>query len=241
MTEKKIVLRASNIHKLFHDPKPTPILKGLNLEVSEGEIVAIKGRSGEGKSTLLHILGTLEPATHGTLQIAGYQLSLFNQSKIRNKHIGFVFQSFHLLNDLSVLDNILMPARIARVSIAPGSAAHNRALQLIEEVGLKDRTHFFVKLLSGGEKQRVTIARALLNDPDILFADEPTGNLDAKTANTIHHMLLGYAKNYRKTIVLVTHSQELADLCDKQYVLKDGILIESCSTSTFQSENSESV
>lgn len=225
MKEKKAVLEARNLHKSFYSPKAVPILKGVDLTVSQGETLAIMGRSGEGKSTLLHILGTLERPCSGMLKIAQQDVNFRSTSSIRNLHIGFVFQSFHLMEDYSVLDNILFPARIARKSISKNDATYKRALHLLEVVGLSDRAHFNAKQLSGGEKQRVAIARAMINDPDLLLADEPSGNLDNTTADVIHTLLLDFARNHSKSLIVVTHDQALAALCDRKLILKDGLLI----------------
>lgn len=218
------VLQARNLHKKFTHPINVQILKGVNLTVNRGEAIAITGRSGEGKSTLLQLLGTLEDPCQGTLEIVNNKVSSFNKSRIRNRHIAFVFQSFHLLEDYTALDNVLMPARIARQSVANGSEAYLRGLTLLDKVGLKDRAHFYTKLLSGGEKQRVAIARALCNDPDLILADEPSGNLDKQTANQIHELLLEFAHKGNKGVIIVTHDQDLAALCDRKYMLQDGLL-----------------
>lgn len=223
---KKAVLIARQIHKAFYNPVAVPILKGVDLEVASGEAVAIMGRSGEGKSTLLHILGTLEKPCQGTLRIAQKDVSFANTSSIRNQHIGFVFQSFHLLEDYTVLENVLFPARIARKSTSQASAPYQYALELLDIVGLTDRAMFNAKQLSGGEKQRVAIARAMINDPDIILADEPSGNLDHTTADHIHNLLLNFARKQGKALVLVTHDQGLADLCDRVLHLQQGVLVE---------------
>ncbi len=219
--QKDIVLAAKNLHKSFHSPVKVSILENVDIEVVRGETVAIMGRSGEGKSTLLHILGTLERPCKGSLMIAGEEVGLRNTSHIRNSHVGFVFQSFHLMEDYSVLDNILFPARIARKSASRVSPSYKRALELLELVGLQDRAHFNAKQLSGGEKQRAAIARAMINDPDIILADEPSGNLDNTTADAIHSLLLNFAKQHHKSLVVVTHDHSLADLCDRKLLLKD--------------------
>lgn len=223
--EKPTVLRASGIRKAFYNPVFLQILKGIELDVRQGDTVAIMGRSGEGKSTLLQILGTLESPSGGSLEVAGELVTNFNKSKIRNKKLGFVFQSFHLLEDYTALENVLMPAKIARASISEGSAAYQRACDLLEHVGLGNRLHFNTKLLSGGEKQRVAIARALCNDPDIILADEPSGNLDRQTSRQIHDILLSFAKKHHKTLIAVTHDEELAELCSRRYRLSEGLLI----------------
>ena len=221
---KKIILQAKKLQKSFYYPAQVTILKNLNLVVHRGETVAIMGRSGQGKSTLLQILGTLEKPCSGELTIADQTISRFNCGKIRNQHIAFIFQSFHLLEDYSALENILMPARIARNPTSKESQAYQHALYLLERVGLTDRAHFNTKLLSGGEKQRVAIARALCNDPDIIFADEPSGNLDKQTAQDIHKTLLDFAHERDKTLIIVTHDPDLAALCSTRYILENGEL-----------------
>lgn len=223
---REILLSAKNLRKTFHNPDPIEILQGIDLDVARGETVAILGRSGQGKSTLLQILGTLENPSSGSLTLAGQPVTPFNKSTIRNQHIAFVFQSFHLLEDYTALENILMPARIARADLSPNSNARARAIQLLDLVGLNERAHFNTKLLSGGEKQRVAIARALCNNPDILFADEPSGNLDKQTSTAIHDLLIGFAKRENKALILVTHDLELAALCDRRLVLDSGHLTE---------------
>lgn len=223
----KIVLKALDISKSFYHPIKFNILKRVNLTVCQGETVAIMGRSGEGKSTLLQILGTFEKPCGGSLEISDQKVSFFNKSYLRNQRLAFVFQNFHLLEDYTALENILMPARIARKRIAKGSPAYTRGMELLEHVGLTERAHFQTKLLSGGEKQRVAIARALCNDPDLILADEPSGNLDRQTAGQIHELLLGFARQHNKSLVIVTHDENLARLCDHTYLLKDGVLYHS--------------
>ena len=219
-----MILKAKQLKKRFTHPEPLELLKGIELSVAPGQTVAIMGRSGEGKSTLLQILGTLDSATEGDLLIAGEKVTSHNVAAIRNKHIGFVFQSFHLLEDYTVLQNVLMPAMIARQAVHKGSQAYNRGVDLLKQVGLDARMDHFGKQLSGGEKQRAAIARAMCNNPDILFADEPSGNLDHRTAVGIHELLLNFAKENSKTLILVTHDPELAKLCDTNYTLKNGLL-----------------
>lgn len=221
MNEQSVILKAKGIKKAFHDPAHVEILNGLDLEVRRGETVAIMGRSGEGKSTLLQILGTLETPCSGILEIDGHPIKFFNKSRIRNQKLAFIFQSFHLLEDCTALENVLMPARIARKNISKGSEAHNRACHLLESVSLSDRMLFNTKLLSGGEKQRVAIARALCNDPDIILADEPSGNLDKQTSKHIHELLLNFAHNDGKTLIFVTHDPDLASLCSTRYRLQN--------------------
>lgn len=219
------LLEAKHISKAFHHPKTVHILKDISLQVQSGESVAIVGRSGEGKSTLLQILGTLEDPSQGSLYIDGQKVLSSNRTRLRNEKIGFVFQSFHLLEDYTTLENVLMPARIARQPTGKGSQAEQRAFILLEKVGLTDRAHFHTKLLSGGEKQRVALARAMCNDPSLILADEPSGNLDRQTAQLIHEILLHFAQDQHKALLLVTHDRELAQLCTQQYELRNGLLL----------------
>lgn len=218
------VLVAHELTKSFKTPSPFTLLKGVSIEILRGNSYAITGKSGEGKSTLLHILGTLEKATSGSLEICGENTRDCSLSKLRNEKLGFVFQGFHLLDDESVLDNVLMPARIGRSSTSKHSDMAKRAHMLLEMVGLTHRSQHFAKLLSGGEKQRVAIARALINDPDLIFADEPSGNLDSMHSGAIHDLLLSCVKNDGKALIVVTHDEELAKLCDHKLLLKEGLL-----------------
>lgn len=221
---RPVALKATNLQKSFYDPVKVDILTGVDLTIYKGDTVAIMGRSGEGKSTLLQILGTLETPCAGTLEIDGVEVGAFNKSTIRNKKLAFIFQSFHLLDDFSALDNVLMPARIARQNVSKGSPAYLRACSLLDKMGLADRQHFQTKLLSGGEKQRVAIARALCNDPEIILADEPSGNLDKQTAAMIHQLLIQFATEENKTLIFVTHDKDLANLCRTNYTLSSGKL-----------------
>lgn len=220
----QVMLSAKGLRKAFYVPAEVQILKNVNLEVHKGETVAIMGRSGEGKSTLLQILGTLENPCSGSLEIDGHPIGSFNKSHIRNHKLGFIFQSFHLLEDYTAIENVLMPAKIARKDTSVTSEAYRHACALMEHVGLSDRLQFNTKLLSGGEKQRVAIARALCNDPDLILADEPSGNLDRQTSRQIHALLLDLASSRNKTLIVVTHDPELAALCSHRYSLLDGEL-----------------
>jgi len=222
-----VILKAKKISKNYPKPTEVTLLKDISLEISLGQTLAISGPSGVGKSTLLNILGTLEAPTSGELEIAGYNALTEDAAKLRNRHIGFVFQAYHLLEEYSALDNVLMPAKIANILTSKKSEAYQRALMLLEKVGMSHRAHFLVKQLSGGEKQRVAIARALCNDPSLILADEPTGNLDEALAREIHHLLLDCAKTLHKALVIVTHNQELAGLCDEKLLLKKGALVPS--------------
>lgn len=217
------MLKASKISKTFHKPTKISLLKDVSLEVVPGESLAIMGTSGVGKSTLLHILSTLEKPDTGFISIQGKKVAAL--PKTRNEEIGFVFQSFFLLEHLTVLQNVLMPAKIARKSIGGRSPAYKRAVDFLKKVGLYDRKDHLAKTLSGGEKQRTCIARALANNPSIIFADEPTGNLDSTSSDLVQKLLLENIKEERKSLILVTHDQNFADKCDRILYLTDGDLI----------------
>lgn len=208
-----MILRARALRKSY---AKMPVLSGIDLSLHAGQSIAICGRSGEGKTTLLHILGTLEEPDTGSIEIHGETLTRSNAAQIRNQYIGFIFQSYNLLEDFSTLENVLMPARIAR-----RTPNRSHGLELLKLVGLEHKADTSVKFLSGGERQRVAIARALCNDPDIILADEPTGNLDRANAENIGKILI----SLNKTLIVVTHDTSLAALCQKQYTLKDGALI----------------
>jgi lipoprotein-releasing system ATP-binding protein len=218
------LLQAKDLHKTFAGPKPVEILQGVSLDLSMGESVAIIGKSGSGKSTLLHILGTLDTPSSGSVTISGKD-AFSNTAKLRRDSLGFVFQSFHLLEDYTLLENILMPASITRKNIAPGSASYLHAQELIEFIGLSDRAKTPVKFLSGGEKQRVAIARAFCNNPDLLFVDEPTGNLDPINAKIVQDLSMEGCKKQGKSLILVTHDEEFAFFCDRVFMLKEGHLV----------------
>jgi len=214
-----MIFKAINISKTFPFPQKTTLFSNLSLELEKGQSVAITGKSGVGKTTLLHIFGTLEEADSGEIHVAGQLLTPANGSKFRRKNIGFIFQSFHLLEDFTLLENVLMPALIARTPKKPDFGLH-----LLEQVGLADRAYFPAKLLSGGEKQRAAIARALCNDPDLILADEPSGNLDSSNAEKIGSLLLSIVEQHKKGLILVTHNPDLATLCQKHYSLAEGKL-----------------
>ena len=202
------VLKAENIRKSFKisGKSSLEVLKGVDLSVASGEKVAILGRSGSGKSTLLHILGGLLKASSGFLSVS--------------KNIGFVFQAYHLMPELTVLENVLLPTMARRMN---KSVARANALRLLKEVGLLERLDHLPGELSGGERQRVAIARALVTNPDLVLADEPTGNLDVMTGSGILGMLSSL-KDSSCALVMVTHSQDAANICDRTFVLDDGIL-----------------
>jgi len=226
MSNPSPILEATNIRKTFYSPTKVEVLKDINLKIFPGETIAIMGASGEGKSTLLHILGSLESPSEGSLKIAQKSITRRNNASLRNEHIGFIFQGFHLLEDYTILENALIPAMIARKSIKKNSESYQRVLKLIEEVKLTNRLHFSAKLLSGGEKQRVAIVRALCNNPSLILADEPTGNLDHQTSLEIIQVLLSFAKKSNKALIIVTHDIELAKMCDRILTLRDGFLHE---------------
>jgi len=213
------VLVAKDLKKSFFHPLKCDILKGVSLTVNPGETVAIMGPSGVGKSTLLHILGTLDQPSGGNLEIAGQNALGDQGSLLRNQHIGFVFQNYNLLDEYSVLENVLMPSRIGRLG-----GKEEEAKSLLLEVGLESHLHHLAKQLSGGEKQRAAIARALCNNPDLILADEPSGNLDDANSDRIHDILISKAKSLGKGLIIVTHNHALAKQCDFIYNLQGGVL-----------------
>jgi lipoprotein-releasing system ATP-binding protein len=219
------LLRAENISKTFINGSDVlRLFQNISLSIYPHESISCVGRSGEGKSTLLHILGGLEPATSGTVVALGKPVSSWALGDLRNQFFGFVFQSFHILEEVDVLSNVLLPVRIARKSTRPSSLYGDRARALISRVGLERHISTKAKYLSGGEKQRVAIARALVMDPAIVFADEPTGNLDSLTAASITELLFESVALEAKALFLVTHNEDLAMKCQKRYVLHGGSL-----------------
>ena len=218
------LLVCDTVSKTFTYPVPLQLFSDISLELFPQESVAIIGRSGEGKTTLLHILGTLDFPTSGTITLFGKDSKKQDANYIRNHNIGFVFQSFHLFYDSTVLENILIPVKIARLATHKNSYHYKRALQLIDRVGLNSRIDFPCRKLSGGEKQRTALARALIMDPEILLADEPTGNLDHATAQEIQSLLFFCVKEEKKSLILVTHNQSFATSCDRSFVLDNGVL-----------------
>ena len=219
----EIIYKAQNIKKTYVEGKvKTQVLKGVNLEICKDEITAIIGQSGSGKSTLLHILGTLDTPDTGSLEFKGTELlKLSNQKKaqFRNLNLGFVYQFHHLLGDFTALENVMMPLLIANV---PVKEAKVKAKEYLQKVGLSHRVNFRPNELSGGERQRVAIARAIVNKPDLILADEPTGNLDAQNAQEVFSIFSHLVKTEHVAVVMVTHDQNLASKCDKIYKMIDG-------------------
>jgi len=219
-----MILKAHKLSKSYKQPEKAEILRDITFSLEEGESLAIVGPSGVGKSTLLHILGTLEEPSSGSLEILGHDALSGDRSMLRNKHIGFVFQNFNLLEESPVLENVLMPAKVGRQATGKGSKALAHAEGLLERVGLEGHQNQLAKHLSGGEKQRVAIARAFCNHPQLILADEPSGNLDEGNSNLIHELLIGSSHDYGKSLIVVTHNSALAELCDRKFLLSDGCL-----------------
>lgn len=224
MNDHNIILRVSDLHKSYKMGKSGSlhVLKGINLQVREGEIVAIVGPSGVGKSTLLHLIGGLDRPTKGHVEIDGKDMFRYDNAKLselRNQTVGFVFQFHHLLPEFTALENVMMPGMIGRFD---NKQLRKRCLALLEEVGLASRLHHRPNELSGGEQQRLAVARALTNSPRLLLADEPSGNLDVHTANSLHKLLWQLNKEHHQTLIIVTHNKELAEQADEIVELYDG-------------------
>ncbi|UMB54997.1 ABC transporter ATP-binding protein [Lutibacter sp. A64] len=219
------MIQAHNIHKFYGELE---VLKGVDLTIKKGEVVAIVGPSGAGKTTLLQILGTLDKTTVNTdtaLKINNIDLLKLKDkslSNFRNQHIGFIFQFHQLLPEFTALENVCIPAFIANKS---KKEAETKAKELLKFLGLSDRIQHKPNELSGGEQQRVAVARALVNDPDVIFADEPSGNLDSESAKNLHELFFELRKKFNQTFVIVTHNQELAEMADRKLEMKDGKII----------------
>ena len=215
------MIEARGIHKRYGDLE---VLKGVDLRVEAGEVVSIVGASGAGKTTLLQILGTLERADQGTLHIGGAEVGALTSralSTFRNRHIGFVFQFHHLLPEFTALENVMMPGLIAgrdRVACRP------RAQELLERLNVAARAEHKPNQLSGGEQQRVAVARALFNNPSVVLADEPSGNLDSVHARELHALFFELRKELGQTFVIVTHNEELAGMADRRLTIRDGVI-----------------
>ena len=203
------------------------VLKSVDISIDKGEILSITGPSGAGKSTLLQILGTLDSTENGTLCYDDFDISALNHKEIanfRNKNIGFIFQFHHLLPEFTALENVCMPALIQGLN---KSDAENKAIKLLDKLGLNNRLNHKPNELSGGEQQRVSVARALINNPSVIFADEPSGNLDTENARDLHELFLKLRDEFGQTFVIVTHNNELAAMADRMIEMKDGQIINS--------------
>lgn len=213
------MIRASNIHKSFGS---LHVLKGVDLQIERGEVVSIVGKSGAGKSTLLHILGALDRPDRGELLINGEEVFRLKSRRIaefRNRNVGFVFQFHHLLPEFTALENVCIPSYIDK---RPAGQTQSRAKDILNYLGLSERLEHKPTELSGGEQQRVAVARALINQPAIVFADEPSGNLDSASSQELHHLLFQLRKDFQQTFVIVTHNQELAQMSDRILTMEDG-------------------
>ena len=216
------MLSGKNIYKSYG---PIRVLKGVDINIQKGEVVSIVGPSGSGKSTLLHILGTLDRADKGQVNMNSTDINSLSPNKLasfRNKHIGFVFQFHHLLPEFTALENVCIPGWLAG---RKRKEVEERAIELLRMLGLGDRLENKPNALSGGEQQRVAVARALINNPDIVFADEPTGNLDSANAEELHQLFFDLKKKFNHTFLIVTHNEELANQSDRVLHMKDGKIV----------------
>lgn len=216
------MIEARNIHKYYDN---LHVLKGVDISIAGGEIVSIVGASGAGKTTLLQILGTLDKANEGSLNINNTNISALSRkelAKFRNSTLGFIFQFHQLLPEFTALENVCIPAFIKKT---PRAEASRRASELLEFLGLTDRGHHKPNELSGGEQQRVAVARALINNPQIILADEPSGNLDTESAENLHNLFFKLRDEFGQTFVIVTHNEELAAMADRKFVMQDGLII----------------
>lgn len=215
------MINATNIHKSFGELE---VLKGVELFVEKGEIVSIVGPSGAGKTTLLQIIGTLDKPDTGNIVVDGVNISKLGADKLsvfRNKHIGFIFQFHQLLPEFTALENVMIPALIAKTDVKKATARANELLNFLQ---LSDRLTHKPSELSGGEKQRVAVARALINNPSLILADEPSGSLDSQNKDELHKLLFDLRDKFGLTEVIVTHDKELAQLCDRTIEMKDGLI-----------------
>ncbi len=214
------MIRLENVKKSYGNIE---VLKGINLNIMQGDFWAIKGKSGAGKSTLLHIIGTIDEPDSGKVYFDNTLLNEIRGKRLadlRNKNIGFVFQFHHLLPEFNAIENVMIPGFIARTE---KSQLEQKAKELLDYVGLKDRAYHKPSEMSGGEQQRVAIARALINQPKIILADEPTGNLDSNTSEDIHKLFTSINQSYNTTLIIVTHNDKLADIAKNVYTMKDGL------------------
>ncbi len=216
------MIKTTDITKRYGDLQ---VLKGISLDISEGEVVSVVGPSGAGKTTLLQIIGTLSRQNSGTVEINGIATSSLQGNKLarfRNLNIGFVFQFHQLLPEFTALENVSIPGFIAK---SPRRSVEKRSRELLDFLGLSERTHHKPGELSGGEQQRVAIARALVNDPAVILADEPSGNLDTENKNELHNLFFRLRDEFNKTLVIVTHDMHLAELADRMVRMKDGLVV----------------
>ena len=223
--DDSIVMKVENLFKIFDSAAGrVAALRGVNISIRKGEFVAIVGPSGSGKSTLLNIIGALDRPTSGSVFIRGVNVFSLSDSELatmRNYLIGFIFQSYNLINRTTVIKNVALPAILSGMD---GSEMERRAMKLLDVLGIGEKARFKPSNLSGGQQQRVAIARALMNDPAIILADEPTGNLDTKTGNEVFELMKVLSSNFRRTIVMVTHNPELAEATDRAIYIRDGMV-----------------
>jgi lipoprotein-releasing system ATP-binding protein len=215
------MIEAKEVYKSYEG---LPVLKGINLHIQLGEVVSIVGASGAGKTTLLQILGTLDQPDSGSLKIGGEETNMLKGNKLarfRNQQIGFIFQFHQLLPEFTAWENVCLPAWIGKKD---ETKSKKRALELLDFLGLNDRINHKPAALSGGEQQRVAVARALINEPAVILADEPSGNLDSKAAGELHQLFFDLRKSFKQTFVIVTHNQSLAAQSDRQLIIRDGII-----------------
>jgi len=216
------MLKASGIYKAYDSLQ---ILKGIDLEVNAGEVISIVGSSGAGKTTLLQILGTLDQPDNGLVEIDGvnpFSLSAKKLSAFRNQSIGFIFQFHQLLPEFTALENVMLPALIKGTS---SSDAQKEALRLLDLIGLKERAQHKPNELSGGEQQRVAVCRSLINQPKVILADEPSGNLDSQNSTELHNLFFQLRDEFKQTFVIVTHNESLANMADRKLVMRDGLIV----------------
>ncbi|MEZ5015194.1 MAG: ABC transporter ATP-binding protein [Chitinophagales bacterium] len=215
------MIQAKGIHKSYGE---LHVLKGVDLEVQKGELISIVGASGAGKSTLLHIIGTLDKPDKGSIQVQGMQLGGMSEKQLahfRNTHIGFVFQFHHLLPEFTALENVCIPGYIAKEKDA---VVQKKAKELLDFLGLSERLQHKPSQLSGGEQQRIAVARALINNPAVILADEPSGNLDTHNAQELHQLFFRLRNEMGQTFVIVTHNEELANMADRKLEMVDGVI-----------------
>ena len=216
-------IQVNDLYKSYGDLQ---VLKGINLSISKGEIVSVIGASGAGKSTLLHLLGTLDIIEKGSININGTEVQTLKGKKLsafRNKHIGFIYQFHQLLPEFTALENVCIPAFIGGIS---KDIAEKKGMELLDMMGLADRRSHKPSALSGGEQQRVAISRALINNPALILADEPSGNLDSTNAHELHQLFVDLRREFNQTFIIVTHNEELADISDRKVLMKDGLIVE---------------